>query len=89
MKGEVLFDVDVRQAQKMVGALGERAKVEDLTPHALRHTCAKRMVDAGRPLTEIQKILGHEKLETTARYCQPGWEDLERAVESIILGEMA
>ncbi len=75
-----------RAIQKRIQLLGNSAGVEDLTPHRLRHTCAKRMLDAGRPLTEVQQILGHAKLETTARYVQPGWKDLQHAVESISLG---
>lgn len=81
--------LSTRAVQKRVAALGEAAKVDNLTPHRLRHSCAKRMVDAGRPLTEVQKILGHARLDTTARYTQPGWEDLEEAVESVAQGKMA
>lgn len=51
-----------------------------LTPHVLRHTCGKRMLDAGAQLTEVAAILGHEDLNTTRRYTQPGEEDLHRAV---------
>ena len=51
-----------------------------LTPHVLRHTCGKRLLDAGAQLTEVAAILGHEDLNTTRRYTQPGEEDLHRAV---------
>jgi integrase/recombinase XerC len=51
-----------------------------LTPHVLRHTCAKRLLDAGAQLTEVAAILGHEDLNMTRRYTQPGEEDLHRAV---------
>ena len=54
-----------------------------LTPHVLRHTCGKRMLDAGAQLTEVAAILGHEDLNTTRRYTQPGYEDLHRAVGRI------
>ncbi len=74
--------LSTRAIQKRIEALARQTGIDDLTCHALRHTCAKSMVDAGRPLTEVQKILGHEKLETTARYVQPGREDLEEAVEA-------
>jgi site-specific recombinase XerC len=77
--------LSARGIQKRIRALGKAAGIK-LTPHMLRHTGAMRMVRAGRPLTEVQKILGHAKLETTARYVVPGWEDLEKAVESIELG---
>jgi len=77
-----------RSIQKRVELLAEQTGIDELTCHALRHTCAKSMVDAGRPLTEVQRILGHEKLETTARYVQPGREDLAEAVEAGELGKM-
>jgi site-specific recombinase XerD len=71
-----------RGIQKVVEALGELAGV-DVTPHQLRHSFAKRALDAGAKLTEIQALLGHEKLETTRRYVQPGLSDLQRAVENL------
>lgn len=52
-----------------------------LTPHVLRHTCAKRLLDAGAQLTEVAAILGHEDLNMTRRYTQPSEADLQRAVD--------
>ena len=78
--GERLTTRSVERAIKRIGVL---AGVETLSPHVLRHTCAKRMLDAGVPLTVVSRILGHARLETTARYVQPGWEDYEVAVERI------
>jgi integrase/recombinase XerC len=74
--------VGTRTIQRVVGELGKRAGVK-VTPHDLRHTCAKRLLDTGSPLTVVQKVLRHSRLETTARYVKPGWEDLEKAVERI------
>lgn len=65
-----------------VKEIGRLADVQ-ISPHDLRHTCAKRMLDEGTPLTVVQKVLGHSRLDTTARYVTPGWGDLERAVERI------
>ncbi len=39
-----------------------------LDPHDCRHTCASWLAQAGVPLSEIQKLLGHESGATTARY---------------------
>ena len=36
--------------------------------HALRHTAATQLALKGVPMNEIQKILGHSRLETTIRY---------------------
>ena len=87
--GELVFeDISTRAVQKRVAELGAQAGIEGLTPHRLRHSCAKRMLDGGAQLGAVQKILGHAKLETTARYTQPGWEDLEEAVDGVALGKI-
>jgi integrase/recombinase XerC len=70
-----------RAAQKRLQALSDRLGMPELSPHALRHTSAKSMLDAGAKLTEVQKILGHKRVTTTTRYVQPGMGDLEEAVE--------
>jgi len=74
--------ITARGVQKRVSDIGKMVGL-DMTPHRLRHTFAKRQVDSGVPLTVISQLMGHSRLETTARYCQPGWEDMEKAVEKI------
>lgn len=77
----------MRAIEKRLAQIGTQAGVKELTPHRLRHTCAKRLIDSGTPLTVVQRILGHATIETTARYAMAGWEDIEEAVEGITLGK--
>ena len=37
-------------------------------PHALRHTCASRLVQRGASLYAVQKVLGHSTIKVTEKY---------------------
>jgi integrase len=65
-------------------AAAARAAGFALTLHALRHSCASRLVQRGIPIPVVAKILGHKCLATTLRYTHlaPGaTHDAIRALE--------
>lgn len=60
--------------EKIVREIGERSGINRrLFPHLIRHTTATNALERGMNVAEVQKILGHEKLDTTmiyAKVCQ-------------------
>jgi site-specific recombinase XerD len=79
-KGGGLQEQAVRQ---LVDKYARQAGLEDMTPHTLRHSFAKQLLAEGVDLVTVSTLLGHERLETTAIYTQPGPRDLERAVQKL------
>ena len=73
-------------------ALAAAAQVADFSIHRLRHTFATRLLNAGMEVTRIQKLLGHEHLNTTMIYARVLDHTLEadyrRAMQAIELQQM-
>lgn len=72
-----------RGVQIMLKKYGRLAGLENVTPHTLRHTFCKEVLDSGRNLYEVAALAGHESLDTTRLYCEPSLKELEFAVAAI------
>ena len=61
------------------------ARLEEVTPHTLRDTFGKNLVDAGGSLDRVAQLLGHESVDTTWIHTTPSEQDLQREVEKVAL----
>ena len=84
-KGSRLLEspMTARAVEKALVRFSRLAGIEPASPHRLRHTFCKMLVDAGESLDRVAALAGHESLNTVARYTRPGRADLEAAVEKL------
>ena len=74
--------VSDRQVSRVFHQVAQRIGLEKkASMHSLRHAFATHLLESGADIRVIQVLLGHRKLETTARYCHVATR-LLRAVTS-------
>ena len=52
----------------LIRNLGKDANINKVHPHKFRRTMATMAIDKGMPIEQVQKILGHIKIDTTMHY---------------------
>lgn len=48
--------------------LGRRLQINKVHPHKFRRTLATKAIDKGMPIEQVQRLLGHAKIDTTMEY---------------------
>ncbi|MCA1939364.1 MAG: site-specific integrase [Caenispirillum bisanense] len=76
--GERIGDV-----KKAFASACERAKLEGVTPHTLRHTCGTWLAQKGVPMWEIAGFLGHTVQRTTELYAHHHPDYMETARDAL------
>jgi site-specific recombinase XerD len=65
--------------KQLLTPYGRAAGIEPFSAHVLRHTCAKRMIERGTPITTVAAWMGHESINTTMIYTLPSAEEMAAA----------
>ena len=63
--------ITTRTVQRRVEDIGRQVGI-DVSPRDLRVIFARRLLDRTVPLDRVQKLLGHARVESTARYVSAG-----------------
>ena len=76
----------IRRIEKIVADLGTRAGIDGrVFPHRIRHTTATDALRRGMEISEVQLLLGHEKIETTLIYAKTNISDVKKHHEQYIV----
>ena len=65
-------------------AVGSRAKVHHVHPHKFRRTMATMAIDKGMPIEQVQRLLGHVRVDTTLHYAQVNQNNVKQAHRKFI-----
>lgn len=73
--GKTMIDYVVHRSAKAAGIKGA------VSPHILRHSFATHLLQRGAHLREVQELLGHKSLESTAVYTRVFINDLRAVLD--------
>lgn len=73
----------IERVAKAFIAHAEKAGLDDVSPHVLRHTFASWAVQAGVPIYTVGKALGQTVASTTSRYAKLAPDDVRAAMEAM------
>lgn len=79
-----VFDIEIGECERAWKWVREQMKMkadDEFVLHALRHTCASRLVNAGIDLYVVKEWLGHSSIQITERYAHLNPRKLSDAVE--------
>ena len=60
--------LSIAAIELIVRKLGIQTNIDRVHPHKFRRTLATMAIDKGMPIEQVQKLLGHVKIETTMHY---------------------
>lgn len=64
--------------------IGKRADMQKVHPHKFRRTLATRAIDKGMPIEQVQRLLGHVKIDTTMHYAMVNQVNVKNAHRKFI-----
>ena len=64
--------------------LGKNLKISRVHPHKFRRTLATMAIDKGMPIEQLQRLLGHQRIDTTLQYAMVKQSNVKMAHKKYI-----
>uniref|UniRef100_UPI0013003174 site-specific integrase n=1 Tax=Taibaiella helva TaxID=2301235 RepID=UPI0013003174 len=81
------YNAYLKELADICGMSSNNIKEQEFRTHRARHTFAHIMLNAGVPLEDVSRMLGHKSIRTTQRYCKVNKprisENMEKAKAAI------
>lgn len=71
--------LEIGGVESRLKKLGEALDIDKVHPHKFRRTMATTAIDKGMPIEQVQKLLGHEKIDTTLHYAMVKQSNVKNA----------
>ena len=75
--------LEIAGIEIMLRKLGRGLEINKVHPHKFRRTLATRAIDKGMPIEQVQKLLGHQKIDTTMEYAIVDQQNVKNSHKSI------
>lgn len=60
--------LSINAIETRIREMGRSLNIEKMHPHKFRRTLATMAIDKGMPIEQLQRLLGHKKIDTTLQY---------------------
>lgn len=64
--------------------MGKRLNIQKVHPHKFRRTLATMAIDKGMPIEQLQRLLGHQRIDTTLQYAMVKQSNVKMAHKKYI-----
>ena len=69
--------LQISGVERRLKVLGRSADIERVHPHKFRRTLATMAIDKGMPIEQVQKLLGHVRIDTTLHYAMVSQQNVK------------
>jgi len=67
-KNKPYTQISIDGVESILRKVGKKSNIGNIYPHRLRSTFCTRLIDVGMNLHQVQKLMGHSKIDTTMIY---------------------